>query len=111
MQNTEEEILDRKITSIFPNKEDQIRQLLSEYGKEDYERGSNRVKLAILKLSGGSIEKVKEYVQDAKKDYRDVLAWAEYPEQMRTDAWKLSPEENKRIQERDIEQYEAWLNE
>lgn len=37
-----------------------------------------RVKWDILELSKGSLAKVKQYVQAAKTDYRDVLYWAEY---------------------------------
>jgi len=55
--------------------------LLESYGVESYERERKRVQLAILKLSAGSEEKVREYVAVAKRDYRDVLFWAEYPEE------------------------------
>ncbi len=59
--------------------------LLESYGVESYERERKRVQLAILKLSAGSEEKVREYVAVAKRDYRDVLFWAEYPEESRLD--------------------------
>lgn len=111
MAPTDEEILTRKIKSLYPNEDERVWHVLSEYGREACEGDSNRVKLAILKLSGASIAKIKEYVQEAKKDCRDVLAWAEYPEQVRADTWKLSPEENRKMQIRDLEQYRAWLNE
>ncbi|HEX7951659.1 MAG TPA: hypothetical protein VF523_01155 [Burkholderiales bacterium] len=32
----------------------------------------------ILQLSKGSADKVRQYVEAAKTDYRDVLYWAEY---------------------------------
>jgi len=32
-----------------------------------------------LKLSGGSEEKLREFVAVAKRDYRDVLFWSENP--------------------------------
>ena len=50
---------------------------LNLYGTEPYEREADRVKLAIVMLSGGSEEKLRELVGIAKKDYRDILAWAE----------------------------------
>ena len=59
--------------------------LLESYGVESYERERKRVQLAILKLSAGSEEKVREYVAAAKRGYRDVLFWAEYPEESRLD--------------------------
>lgn len=37
-----------------------------------------RVTWDILELSQGSLEKVRQYVEAAKTDYRDVLYWAEY---------------------------------
>ena len=63
------------------------------YGVESYERDRERVHLAILKLSGGNEEKLREFVAVAKRDYRDVLFWAEYPEESRLD----TPERSERI--------------
>ena len=56
-------------------------ELLDGYGAESHERERERVQLAVLKLSDGSEEKVREYVAVAKRDYRDVLFWAECPEE------------------------------
>ena len=60
-------------------------ELLDGYGADPHERARERVQLAILKLSAGSEEKMREYVAVAKRDYRDVLFWAEYPEESRLD--------------------------
>jgi hypothetical protein len=60
-------------------------ELLDSYGVEPYERERERVQLATLKLSAGSEEKLREYVTVAKRDYRDVLSWAEYPEESKLD--------------------------
>jgi hypothetical protein len=70
-----------------------VLELLDSYGVESYERERERVQLAILKLSAGSEEKVREFVAVAKRDYRDVLFWAEYPEEARLD----TPEKRQRI--------------
>ena len=59
--------------------------LLDSYGVEPYERERERVQVAILTLGAGSEAKVREYVAVAKRDYRDVLFWAEYPEESRLD--------------------------
>jgi hypothetical protein len=67
--------------------------LLDDYGVEPYERERERVQLAILKLSGGSEEKLREFIAVAKRDYRDVLFWAENPEEARLD----TPEKRERI--------------
>jgi hypothetical protein len=63
------------------------------YGVESYERERERVQLAILKLSGESEEKLREFLAVAKRDYRDVLFWAENPEEARLD----TPEKKERI--------------
>ena len=39
---------------------------------------AGRVIWDILELSEGSVEKVRQYLQAAQTDYRDVLYWAEY---------------------------------
>src|SRR5438270_10698172 len=62
-----------------------VLELLDGYGIESYERERERVQLAILKLSEGNEEKLREFIAVAKRDYRDVLFWAEYPEESRLD--------------------------
>lgn len=49
--------------------------ILGLYGTEPYERERERVQLAIIALSGGDRDKLRQLVRDAKRDYRDVLAW------------------------------------
>ena len=68
-------------------------ELLDVYGVEAYEHERERVQLAILKLSEGNEEKLREFVAVAKRDYRDVLFWAENPEESRLD----TPEKRERI--------------
>jgi len=70
-----------------------VLELLDGYGIESYERERERVQLAILKLSEGNEEKLREFVAVAKRDYRDVLFWAEYPEEARLD----TPEKRERV--------------
>jgi hypothetical protein len=38
----------------------------------------DRVCWDILELSGGNLDKLREYVEAARIDYRDILYWAEY---------------------------------
>src|SRR2546423_11725404 len=68
-------------------------ELLDTYGIESYERERERVQLAILRLSDGNEEKLREFVAVAKRDYRDVLFWAENPEEAKLD----TPEKRERI--------------
>ena len=63
------------------------------YGVESYERERERVQLAILKLSEGNEEKLREFVAIAKRDYRDVLFWADDPDEARLD----TPEKRERF--------------
>src|SRR5260370_23832906 len=70
-----------------------VLELLDGYGVESYERERERVQLAILKLSEGNEEKLREFIAVAKRDYRDVLFWAENPEESRLD----TPEKRERI--------------
>ncbi len=70
-----------------------VLELLDTYGVESYERERERVQLAILKLSEGNEEKLREFVAVAKRDYRDVLFWAENPEEAKLD----TPEKRERI--------------
>jgi hypothetical protein len=88
---------------------------LAAYGAAEHEREPDRVRLAILKLADGDAEEVASLVRAASRDYRDVLMWAEYPEEGRT-LWMLrrdlTAEERaavNAIRRRDREQYEAWL--
>ncbi len=72
---------------------------------------SPRLQLGVLKLSGGEAERLKESIELARIDYRDVLAYAEYPEEMRAGPgkWKQGESELAEIRRRDRAQYEAWL--
>src|SRR5437870_4813424 len=82
------------IAAAFPKSDwAPVLELLDTYGVESYERERERVQLAILKLSDGNEEKVREFVAVAKRDYRDVLFWAEHPEEARLD----TPEKRQRI--------------
>jgi hypothetical protein len=81
------------VQRIFPESASRVLELLDNYGVESYERERERVQLAILKLSEGNEEKLREFVAVAKRDYRDVLFWAENPEEARLD----TPEKRERV--------------
>ena len=104
-----------KIKRMWPDADPkEILDLLNEYGAESYETGRTRVQLGILKLSGGDRERLPDLVKMAKADWRDILAYAEYPEEMRTNPTKMrdmSEEEARSIRERDRRQYKQWLKE
>src|SRR5437588_7538753 len=81
-----------------------VLELLDSYGVESYERERERVQLGILKLSEGNEEKLREFVAVAKRDYRDVLFWAENPEEAKLD----TPEKRERIKERMKKMFEKF---
>jgi hypothetical protein len=86
--------------------------ILDEYGREDFHLEADRVHLAVLKLSSGSMDALRRHIEWAKSDWRDVLGPAEYPaytkKMFRID--RLSDEEQRQIIERDWQQYENWLS-
>src|SRR5438552_5666014 len=81
-----------------------VLELLDGYGVESYECERERVQLAILKLSEGNEEKLREFVAVAKRDYRDVLFWADNPEEAKLD----TPEKRERIKERMKKMFEKF---
>ena len=54
---------------------DAVLAALDRYGVEPHERERERVQLAIIEISAGHTDRLQAYVQSAKHDYRDVLAW------------------------------------
>jgi hypothetical protein len=57
-------------------------------------------------MKNWQIGDIQMWVNIAKRDYRDVLASAEYPNQLRSQTWKLPKEETTRIEAIDSKQYE-----
>jgi hypothetical protein len=105
------EILERKLRRMFPDDTDHgnALDLLHDYGKEPYHKEPERVRLDILKLAGADMDELKKYLKVAMQDYRDILAWAEYPEQMKDPTYKMDKEIVKEIMARDRAQYDKWL--
>ena len=109
---TENDVI-RIVHRDFPLEQfDAVMSILNDYGTEDWQRGVNRVRLAVLKLADGDLQLLRREIDVAKSDYRDVLAYAEYPEYMQ----KVSPSaaiagvERERIIRADWTQYQSWLN-
>ena len=104
-----------KIGRVWPGEElDQILRILDQYGMDHSEFNQSRVHLAIIKESEGRVERLPELTSVAKRDYRDIVAWAEYPEEFRMSAAEmksLSHEGRQAILERDRNQYLRWLRE
>jgi hypothetical protein len=96
-----------KIRQVFPDAAHaDIQRQLDEYDGPD----RLRVQLAIVKLSDeDERDTPRHYLDAARKDYRDVLAWAEFPQQLRPDWFSLSVTERAKVTKADRQQYVRWL--
>jgi hypothetical protein len=96
-----------KIGQVFPDADPAaIQHRLDEYTGPD----RLRVQLAIVKLSDEDRrDSPDHYVDLARKDHRDVLTWAEFPQQLRPDWFTLSVTERAKIAKSDRQQYARWL--
>ncbi len=71
-----------RIAADFPpTQRAEIMAQLAQYRGNEIER----VQLDILQLAAGDPVQVAELVGRARQDYRDILFWAEYPEESRLD--------------------------
>jgi len=104
-------LLTRKILELFPDPDARaiVYEELARYGLEQHEREPERVRVAILKVAGGSLDEIREWVSIAKNDYRDVLASAEYPNQLVARTWGMTAERQRQIKLKDARQYEEWI--
>jgi hypothetical protein len=104
--------VERVVRRDFPaERVPEVLAMLDEYGTETWQREPHRVRLAALKLAAGSIERLRYQVEGAKRDYRDVLAPAEYPGYSKRmfRIRDLPQDEQQRIIDDDWKQYQDWL--
>ena len=104
-------LLERKLESMFSDEftRRRVQAVLQDYGSGKHAHEPERVRLAILKLAGAELRSVEKYTGYAREDYRDILAWAEYPRQSRQ---RLMPQgkEKQQMIEADLAEYEEWLH-
>ncbi len=104
-------MLPRLLEKLFPLEEERelVVEILEQYGSGDFQQEGDRVRMAILKRAGRSPEQIRYYTLMACRDYRDVLAGAEYPKQMGHYPWReKDPDRLEQIQAEDKEQYQSW---
>jgi hypothetical protein len=101
----------RALVSGIEARHGEVLQILDRFGVDPHETEQARVQLAILKLSGGDKGELSRQVAAAKSDFRDLLAYAEYPEQMASGglAFPANLKRLRQIEEQDREQYLNWL--
>ena len=105
------DLVEAKVQSLFPEQSGEILQLLDEYDP-DLGEGASRLKLDILKLSGGDPEQLRVQIIAAKRDFRDVILMAENPDFLRIGmgSWlAMSDAEKDALSNRDVQQYIDWL--
>lgn len=100
--------LERKLSAVFANDPDRAAARALLLPVLDGPEGS-RVAVACLKLCDGELGRLDGSVKVALTDYRDVLAWAEYPRQMRLGATATQTAQASARRE-DLKEYSRWLN-
>ncbi|MFI7673938.1 hypothetical protein [Actinophytocola sp. NPDC049390] len=105
--NTPAQLLARKIPQVFPGTDPAaVQRVLDGYAGPE----RARVQLAIVKLCDeDGTDALPRYVDTACQDHRDVLAWAEFPQQMRPDWFSLSVTDRAKVVKADRQQYARWL--
>ncbi|MFL5496096.1 MAG: hypothetical protein ACJ8DC_17055 [Gemmatimonadales bacterium] len=74
--------IEQALARVFPPDEQTVaRSMLASYGLADHQREVDRVRQALLRLSRGKVAYLGHYLAVAQHDYRDVLYWADHPEQ------------------------------
>jgi hypothetical protein len=74
--------IERALAREFPPDEQAVvRSMLANYGVAEHQREVERVRRALLTLSRGKVAYLGHYLAVAQHDHRDVLYWADHPEQ------------------------------
>jgi hypothetical protein len=72
--------VDRVVGRDFPSERAAVvHEILSGYGRESWQCGEDRVRLAALKLAAGDLGRLRAEIERATLDYHGVIAGAEYP--------------------------------
>lgn len=103
--------VDRIVRRDFPPEEvAAVHAALAEYGKQKWHNEVPRVRVAILKLANGHLDKLPRIIRTAAEDYRDVLSMAEYPAYF-TGVSPAEPDEAKQAPaiSADWTQYRRWF--
>jgi hypothetical protein len=78
-------VLDRIHKDFRVAEHKEIAKALSAYGEEPYQREQERVLLDLLGLADGDMKQVLVLLERARRDYRDIIFWAENPSESKLD--------------------------
>jgi len=104
--------VERIVRRDFPaDRVTEVLAMLDDYGRETWHRELHRVRVATLKLAAGNLKRLRQEIEGAKCDYRDVLAAAEYPGYFKgvPGPGRLPADEERRIIDADWKQYQDWF--
>jgi hypothetical protein len=105
------ELVLKKVRDCFPDSKGAAHALaiVEAYGNESWHLEAERVQLAALMQCRGNLERLRQLIELAAIDYRDVLAGAEYRDESQapcdTPQGMLVA-----IRQRDRDRYERWLS-
>jgi len=88
----------------------EVQAILSRYGANDWQREKARVHLAILKLAKGDLDCLKQQMEAASSDYRELLCNAEYRRYSDL-PWSTNrdPKTEQQAIRDDWDEYQDWL--
>ncbi|MBN8216439.1 MAG: hypothetical protein J0L75_07330 [Spirochaetes bacterium] len=106
------EDVNRIITREFPRESfDMVFSILMKYSGEGSKNGRYRVWIDAIRNSSKNIERLRNQIEIAIIDYRDVISKAEYPEYTDKISFggAVSKLFEKEVIQRDYVQYEKWV--
>ena len=81
-----DDAIEERVLTEFGEDFDAAMEVLGAYGRAPFHGEVDRVRRAILTLSGGDLSRLRTNTETACADYRDVLLFAEYPPEPGYDA-------------------------
>jgi len=84
--------------------------VLAAYGTKSWHNEPARVRVALLKLARGNLQKLRQQLAAAGTDYRDVLSMAEYPSYFtQVSPGGRDPAARQQAIDADWRQYRRWF--
>lgn len=71
--------LEEEVRSAFGNDADAAIEVLGTYDAGRDDERARRIRRAIVALSNGDLGRLRHFTDQARRDFRDVLFWAENP--------------------------------